>query len=86
MATRVPQQPSNLLEQIICDADLDYLGRPDFPEIAGLLKKELLEYGLVKNDHEWKSLQQTFLTKHHYHTQSSILLRQPVKEVNYNSI
>ena len=30
MATRIPQTPHNLLEQIIADADLDYLGRDDF--------------------------------------------------------
>ena len=30
MATKVPQAPTNLLEEIICDADLDYLGRHDF--------------------------------------------------------
>ena len=30
MATRIPQTPNNLLEEIIADADLDYLGRDDF--------------------------------------------------------
>ncbi len=30
MATKIPQTPHNLLEKIICDADLDYLGRDDF--------------------------------------------------------
>ncbi len=28
MATKIPQQPHNLLEKIICDADLDYLVEP----------------------------------------------------------
>ncbi len=34
MATRIPQAPHNLLEEIICDADLDYLGRDDFFKIG----------------------------------------------------
>lgn len=29
-ATRIPQHPKNELEKILCDADLDYLGRSDF--------------------------------------------------------
>jgi uncharacterized protein len=34
MATKIPQTPNNKLEQIICDADLDYLGRDDFFSIG----------------------------------------------------
>src|SRR5436309_16127441 len=30
MATKLPQAPHTLLEQIVADADLDVLGRPDF--------------------------------------------------------
>src|SRR2546423_374818 len=30
IATKIPQSPHTLLEKIICDADLDYLGREDF--------------------------------------------------------
>ena len=41
MATRIPQSPSNQLERILCDADLDYLGRDDFYEIGGRLFEEL---------------------------------------------
>ena len=37
-ATKVPQNPKNKLEKIICDADLDYLGRVDFLEISDSLK------------------------------------------------
>src|ERR1043165_5962010 len=33
MSTRVPQQPVGILQQIICDADLDYLAREDFYEL-----------------------------------------------------
>src|SRR5690606_19212224 len=30
MATRIPQSPQDKLSEILCDADLDYLGRTDF--------------------------------------------------------
>ena len=33
LVTKVPQTPKNKLEKIICDADLDYLGREDFINI-----------------------------------------------------
>ena len=41
MATKIPQSPNNKLEQIICDADLDYLGRDDFFSIGDTLFQEL---------------------------------------------
>ena len=41
MATKIPQSPRNPLEQIICDADLDYLGREDFFSIGNSMYEEL---------------------------------------------
>jgi uncharacterized protein len=86
MATKVPQQPHNLLEAILCDADLDYLGRVDFYEIAGNLKEELLNYGFIHNEDEWKQVQLNFLNFHHYHTASSTALREPVKRQHYHEL
>ncbi len=83
MATKVPQQPNNLLEAILCDADLDYLGRSDFDIIAGNLKTELFNYGFVKDENEWHQVQVNFLQLHYYHTDSSNTLREPVKKRNY---
>src|SRR5688572_30635722 len=39
MSTKIPQQPKTHMEQILCDADLDYLGRSDFFEIGDTLRK-----------------------------------------------
>ncbi len=86
MATKVPQQPKNLLQKIICDADLDYLGRHDFSEISERLKQEFLTYGIINDDAEWRSLQIKFLENHAYHTNSSQLLREPLKKVNIGKI
>lgn len=79
-ATRVPQTPHTLLQQIICDADLDYLGRTDFFEIGETLRKEFLHYNIVADDNAWQDLQLQFLKTHHYHTQSSQQLREPEKQ------
>jgi uncharacterized protein len=86
MATQIPQSPKNLLERIICDADLDYLGRPDFFEIGEGLRKEFLTYGIIANNEEWDNLQIKFLKAHSYHTESSRKLREPAKQHNFTQL
>jgi len=69
MATRIPQTPKNYLEKIICDADLDYLGRNDFYTISNQLFEELKTYSNLKNDIIiWNKTQIKFLEAHTYHT------------------
>lgn len=80
MATRTPQSPQTYLEEIICDADLDYLGRDDFFTLSNGLFKELRFEGLVKDEKEWDRQQAEFMQRHHYHTPNSVKLRQAKKE------
>lgn len=80
MATRIPQTPHNKLEQIICDADLDYLGRDDFFKIGNTLFDELCMYGLINTENDWNKLQVSFLEGHHYFTPSAIRLRKARKD------
>lgn len=80
MATKVPQKPHNHLEEIICDADLDYLGREDFFTIGDKLFAELCVYGILSTENEWNKLQVKFLEAHHYFTQTAIALRQEKKD------
>jgi class 3 adenylate cyclase/predicted metal-dependent HD superfamily phosphohydrolase len=86
LATAIPQQPKNKLQAIICDADLDYLGRDDFHTIADLLKKELMERGKITSDRQWDEIQVSFLTAHKYHTKSAIRLRQEKKDKHLEEI
>lgn len=79
-ATKVPQQPSNLLEQIICDADLDYLGRNDFSKIGNTLFRELNAYHLINDEQAWNRLQVSFLSAHSFHTHTNRVLREPIKQ------
>ncbi len=78
--TILTEEPQNLLERIIRDADLDYLGRDDYFPISQELYKELLEMNLIKeNDFEWCHGQITFLQEHTYYTDYSRKVRNPVK-------
>ena len=71
MATKIPQSPQNKLEEIICDADLDYLGRDDFFPIARRLYEEMLHYGFVQDEKSWNIIQKNFLQQHHYFTKTN---------------
>ena len=86
MATKIPQQPHTLMEKIICDADLDYLGRKDFFEIGDSLRKEFLHYKIVHNNDEWENLQLRFLQNHKYHTKASQKQREPFKQQNLSKL
>jgi predicted metal-dependent HD superfamily phosphohydrolase len=85
-ATKIPQNPQNVLENIICDADLDYLGRPDFYIIGNGLFKEFLHQGIVGNEMEWNQLQIGFLEKHSYFTKSCRSKREASKQKHLEEI
>ena len=80
MATRIPQTPNNLLEEIIADADLDYLGRDDFWSIGNKLFTELQMYGIIQTEDDWNNLQVRFLEKHHYFTKTALNTRRDKKD------
>lgn len=86
MATRIPQKPHNKLEQIICDADLDYLGRNDFYPISNLLFRELKERDLIANKKDWNQKQVQFLEAHQYHTDYAKKNRQPKKRLRIKEL
>lgn len=86
MATRIPQTPHNLLEQILADADLDYLGRDDFFTIGNRLYDELAMYGIVNDKEDWNRLQVRFLENHHYFTNTAIHMRKAKKDEHLNLI
>jgi uncharacterized protein len=80
MATRIPQTPHNHLEQILADADLDYLGRDDFWKIGNKLFDELSVYGIIHDENEWNKLQVRFLEGHNYFTPTAINTRKAKKD------
>lgn len=86
MATKIPQSPKNLLEQIICDADLDYLGRDDFFTIGAKIFEEFKSRNLINNERDWNELQVNFLSHHNYFTATSISSRKAKKDLHIQQI
>ncbi len=80
MHTKHPPQPKTKLEMIMCDADLDYLGRTDFIPVSGNLYRELKEYGKIKSIDDWNRLQIKFISNHQYFTKTARNMR----DVNKN--
>ena len=86
IATRLPQEPENDLERIICDIDLDYLGRKNYFEISETLYEEWLLLGIIKDRKEWKQKELNFLKNHQYHSIVGIQERQPMLNKNLEKI
>lgn len=69
LATCSPQSPGNLLEQIVCDADLFHLGGAAFELRNKLMHKEAEQIAQVKiAKNVWRGLTIQLLKNHHYHT------------------
>lgn len=86
MATRIPQTPCSLLDEILSDADLDYMGRDDFFMNAMRLKHEWMEYGIITTLKDWYFIQNDFLSKHTFFTNSAKKLRQEKKMLHLSQI
>lgn len=86
MATQVPQNPTTQLQQILCDADLDYLGRSDFLETGRRLFEEFKSRGIVSDERDWNRLQVRFLSAHNYHTDFSKKHRESLKQIHLEEV
>jgi uncharacterized protein len=78
-ATCLPQSPTNLLEMIMADSDLDYLGHDNFWERSDDFRQELENYGTKFTDEKWYVYQLQFMQSHQYFTESARRLRNPAK-------
>lgn len=82
MATKIPQSPTNHLENILADADLEYLGTDLFEQIGENLFQELKHFNPNFTEQAWDELQLVFMQKHHYHTEYCRQNREPKKQEN----
>lgn len=81
--SRLIQKPKNHLERIICDADLDVLGRKDYGEKSDLLYFEFNSVGGYNITYiDWIERQINFLQNHTYFTETSRVTRGKGKERN----
>lgn len=69
-ATRMPQNPKNLPQQVLCDADMYHLSRKDLIECAEQIRSEIETFKNMKfeSDREWSEFNLKFLKNHSYFT------------------
>jgi uncharacterized protein len=83
MVTTMPQTATTRLEKVICDADLDALGREDFFITSFQLQLEWKLYGIMNSTlTEWIRFEIDFMEKHNYFTSSALNLREAQKQKN----
>ena len=80
MATKLPPRPRDIFQEIICDADLDYLGRSDMIPVSNTLYKELKEQDKIGTLNDWNKLQIKFISGHSYFTKTAKSLREVNKQ------
>lgn len=81
-ATEVPQRPTSLLQEVMCDADLFLLGTKQFPDRNQQLRAELAHSGRSFSDAEWDRNQLEFLAAHQYFTASARASNDAIKASN----
>ncbi|OFX86893.1 MAG: hypothetical protein A2W99_04035 [Bacteroidetes bacterium GWF2_33_16] len=86
MATKMPPNPKNKLESIMCDSDLDYLGRSDFIPVSNTLYKELKEQNKMGSLNDWNKIQVKFLSVHQFFTKTAQQLREVNKQMQIERI
>ncbi len=86
MSTRLPPAPADLLEQIMCDSDLDYLGRSDFIPVSNTLYEELKAQDKITSLNDWNKLQVKFISGHQYFTATARRLREVNKKLQIERI
>ena len=80
MATKIPQSPTDKLSEILCDADLDYLGRTDYGTISKSLLAEWVAFDKIPDLTQWEAIQRNFLSQHRYFTATNQRLRSVSKQ------
>jgi len=86
MSTKLPPKPTNLLEEIICDSDLDYLGRSDFIPVSNTLFEEMKSQNKISRLNDWNKLQVKFISGHQYFTSTARSLREVNKKLQIERI
>jgi len=87
LATKLPQDPHNLLEEIVCDADLYHLGTSRFGELNKTMRKEAEEVTNIKiSKDDWRVKTINFLESHTYRTEYAKLLLNDQKQKNLEEL
>ena len=86
-ATKYPQFPRDILEQIICDADFYHFSMGEYQQYAKALKEEWQNHiGLIYSEEQWNTLNLEMLQNHEYFTNYAKQNWQCKKEQNIKNI
>jgi len=88
LATTMPQNPQDIIGQVLCDADMYHLAKADMEECGNRIRKE---FSTIKNmkfesDEEWIRFNLNFLKTHEYFTIYGKLVLQPQKKQNIKNL
>lgn len=86
LATKMPQTPKNLLEEIVCDADLFHFGSDWFDVRNKLMRQEAGACGYGLNKEDWRRNTIKLMEEHHYHTEYGRNLLDQKKQQNIESL
>jgi predicted metal-dependent HD superfamily phosphohydrolase len=87
LSTKMPQRPTNQLENILCDGDLFHLGTDDFTKKRKLMHQEIeLIHHQDFGKNEWRRKDIDFLESQHYHTDYCALLLNDQKAKNIEKL
>jgi hypothetical protein len=87
LATDLAREPKTHIEKILCDADLDNLGREDFFKLDSKLRQGRRARGLdVSDDARWYQGTLKVIQNHQYYTDSQKKLREEGKRKNIKKL
>lgn len=86
MSTKLPQSPKNKLSEILCDADLFYLGDHNYEWFAAKLFLELKDNGILRTKEEWHHRQLSFFNSQRFYTKTAIDEREAGKQQNKSKL
>lgn len=86
LATKIPQTPKTLLEEILADADLEYLGTDQYEMVSRNLLLEMSHNNPSFTELDWLKIQIDFLEQHTFFTKFCKANRQKMKEKNLTKL
>jgi predicted metal-dependent HD superfamily phosphohydrolase len=87
LATRIPQQPSDILSRVLCDADLMHLAEDDYFERLDKMRIEWANLSGEKiSKRRFHKMSKKFFQRHSYHTDFAKAELQPKKAKNLQLI
>ncbi len=88
LATTMPQNPQDLVGQVLCDADMYHLAKSDIEDCGNRIRTEFntLKNMKFESDEEWLRFNINFLKAHEYFTIYGKLVLQPLKKQNIKKL